>query len=51
MTKEECERLGNFIKDWTAAKVAEGPEACRRHLIGLGIYDEAGNLTPQYGGN
>lgn len=39
-----------LIEEFTAKKIAEGPEACRRYLIDLGIYDENGNLTPQYGG-
>lgn len=48
MTREQ--RIAEYIRDWTARKLAEGPEACRRYLIELGIYDETGNLTPEYGG-
>lgn len=49
-TPEERALIKKMIEDFTAKKIAEGPEACRRHLIDLGVYDEAGNLTPQYGG-
>jgi hypothetical protein len=46
----QVERIAKAIEDFTAKKLAEGPEACRRYLIGLGVYDENGNLTRQYGG-
>ena len=50
MTEDERQKYLKAIEDFTAQKLAEGPEACRQYLIGLGIYDENGNLTPQYGG-
>lgn len=50
MTEEQRQDYLKAIADFTAAKLAEGSGACRRHLIDLGIYDETGNLTPQYSG-
>lgn len=50
MTEEQRQRYLKVIDDFTAKKLAEGPEACRRYLIELGVYDENGNLTRQYGG-
>jgi hypothetical protein len=49
-TKSECEKIKKMIADFTAKKLAEGPEACHRYLIELGTHDKDGNLTPQYGG-
>lgn len=50
MTDQEREKLKKFMAEWAAKKVAEGPEACRRYLIGAGFYREDGRLMPGYGG-
>lgn len=50
MTPKERDRLIKHMEDFTKKLLAEGPEACQRYLISLGIYNEDGSLTVRYGG-
>ena len=55
MTHEERNRLVlEEIKKQTFERLSGTPEEakakCRAHLISLGIYNENGELTPEFGG-
>lgn len=42
--------IRDLIARRTADLVAAGPEACRAHLVSLGIYNADGSLHEDFGG-
>jgi hypothetical protein len=49
-TMTRNERIIELLERQSEKLLAQGPEACRDYLISLGIYDDNGDLTPEYGG-
>lgn len=51
MTRDERnEIISKAIKEKTEKLISEGPEACKKYLIELGIFNEDGTLHKDFGG-